>query len=543
MFFIRFSPHAIIVPEGNMLERVACTDSVDLAHEAPFGLGALDVDPPRLRICLGGECRQVEPKVMQVLVVLGRADGQVVSRAELVSRCWDGRIVGENAIQRVISRLRQMADATGAFEIETVTKVGYLLRPVGPGGTGAADSSPGDTGAAAGPAADETPVAPDPDPPRPSRRLLLGSALALSAAGIAAVVHWRLGASRDPNAEEARALLEKAREVRLQDLPEHSEQAIAYLERATELDSSNAEAWGVLALSHQNLLYAVREDELPYHADRARSAAEQALAIDADNVEARVALATIPPNFRNWARNERALRQIMAEHGSHPAAETALGWAMCDTGRWRDAIGCFRRALAFEPYHPGNQTILARGHWGHGQFAEADRILEKAHQLWPGHRGIWEVRLNFLAGTGRAGAARAMLEDKAAWPVFAPGDEPPPVEALVIFARAMETGSAADLAAANAAVGTADAPGPLGYRPGYLMALNRVDDLFAYAERFFFGGPGRPPPGSLSRRKSSFLFNHESKEVRRDPRFAGLVRRIGLQDYWRETGTRPDVPV
>ena len=101
-------------------------DIIDLARSAPFQLGRLTVEPPLCRVSSG---ETLEPRVMQVLVALARADGRVVSRDELIRTCWDGRIVGEDSITRVIGRLRRLAEARGedAFFIETVPKVGYRL--------------------------------------------------------------------------------------------------------------------------------------------------------------------------------------------------------------------------------------------------------------------------------------------------------------------------------------------------------------------------------------------------------------------------------
>src|SRR5258708_29584401 len=66
---------------------------------------------------------------MQVLVALYRAKGAVVSRDDLIARCWEGRIVGEDAINRAIWRLRKLAEADGDanFTIETIPRVGYRL--------------------------------------------------------------------------------------------------------------------------------------------------------------------------------------------------------------------------------------------------------------------------------------------------------------------------------------------------------------------------------------------------------------------------------
>ena len=73
----------------------------------------------------------LEPRVMQVLVALLRAEGRIVSRDELLSTCWPGVLVGEDALNRVMGRLRRLTGgiAAGAFKIETVTKVGNRLAP------------------------------------------------------------------------------------------------------------------------------------------------------------------------------------------------------------------------------------------------------------------------------------------------------------------------------------------------------------------------------------------------------------------------------
>jgi DNA-binding winged helix-turn-helix (wHTH) protein len=106
------------------------SDPIDLAVAPPFRLGPLLVEPAGLRVrAVDAREEAVEPRVMQVLVVLVEAAGEVVSREELTRRCWNNRIVGDDAINRVIGRLRRIAAglAGGSFAIETVTKVGYRL--------------------------------------------------------------------------------------------------------------------------------------------------------------------------------------------------------------------------------------------------------------------------------------------------------------------------------------------------------------------------------------------------------------------------------
>ena len=103
--------------------------TVVLAHEKSFQLGDLTVCPSTLVVECGERREHIEPRVMKVLVALSRAGGSVVSRDELIETCWEGRIVGEDAIQRVLGRIRHLARDPGnsSFQLETVRGVGCRL--------------------------------------------------------------------------------------------------------------------------------------------------------------------------------------------------------------------------------------------------------------------------------------------------------------------------------------------------------------------------------------------------------------------------------
>jgi TolB-like protein/DNA-binding winged helix-turn-helix (wHTH) protein/tetratricopeptide (TPR) repeat protein len=102
---------------------------VDLAREPDFALGAIWVRPSLREIGVEGRTDIIENRVMQVLVALVRAKGHVVSRDDLIESCWDGVIVGDDAINSCIRRLRRLSEAKGdAFSIETVQRVGYRLK-------------------------------------------------------------------------------------------------------------------------------------------------------------------------------------------------------------------------------------------------------------------------------------------------------------------------------------------------------------------------------------------------------------------------------
>lgn len=103
--------------------------AVELAREADFVLGSMQVRPSASRVMVDGRAVRVEPRVMQVLVVLAQAAGGTVTRDALVASCWDGRIVSDDAISRIIAKVRALARLTDppAFTLETAPKVGWQL--------------------------------------------------------------------------------------------------------------------------------------------------------------------------------------------------------------------------------------------------------------------------------------------------------------------------------------------------------------------------------------------------------------------------------
>ena len=101
---------------------------IDLALEPAFALAGLEVRPASLEVLAGERREQLEPRIMQVLVALAGRRGEVVSRDELIQRCWGGRVVGDDAINRCVFQLRKLAERLGGFEIVTVPRVGFRLQ-------------------------------------------------------------------------------------------------------------------------------------------------------------------------------------------------------------------------------------------------------------------------------------------------------------------------------------------------------------------------------------------------------------------------------
>src|SRR5438093_7993861 len=123
------------------MNRNPSPDSIDLASEPDFALGNLRVRPSLREVSTHGQAETLEPRVMQVLVAFAQQRGEVVSRDRLVERCWGGRAVGEDAVNRCIARIRRLSAAQGGFAIETIARVGYRLAEEAPADGVAAESA------------------------------------------------------------------------------------------------------------------------------------------------------------------------------------------------------------------------------------------------------------------------------------------------------------------------------------------------------------------------------------------------------------------
>ena len=89
---------------------LAATDGLlttaDLAVRDDFTLGLAIVSPSTRTIAGPGGTEDVEPRVMQVLVILAENAGHVVTRDTLFRRCWGGVYVGDDSLNRAIAGVR-----------------------------------------------------------------------------------------------------------------------------------------------------------------------------------------------------------------------------------------------------------------------------------------------------------------------------------------------------------------------------------------------------------------------------------------------------
>ena len=97
--------------------------------ERRLWIGDWQVDPGTNELCRGTTAVRVEPKAMDVLMLLAGQVGRVVRREELFAAVWPGVVVGDEALTQSVIKLRRALgdDPRSPAYIETISKRGYRL--------------------------------------------------------------------------------------------------------------------------------------------------------------------------------------------------------------------------------------------------------------------------------------------------------------------------------------------------------------------------------------------------------------------------------
>ncbi len=383
---------------------------IDLTRCDDFALGPATVRPPTRELIGASGTATVEPKVMQVLVALAHADGRVVSRDDLVAQCWQGRVVGDDAINRMIGKLRRALDAAGApARIENIARIGYRLVVQAP---------------AAEPRAPST-AAPAPAVPATSgagvfpvrvRYRSVGITMAAVASAVALIAWLTLHplASSLPAVGD---LETRGLAAMFDDLPERSADALYYLRQATALEPRRGPLWGSLAMAYVIDLGWVAPGARAGVAARAREAATRGLALDQADTRSAAALVALQPTFGHWmakgALIDATVRRTGGDRG--PLAYQRVQFLM-GSGRTREALTAIEplaRGSALVPWiQAARIDLLAAA----GQLDAAERAADAARAIWPRDRLIWFTAFDLAAFGGTAEKALAMAEDREGWP-------------------------------------------------------------------------------------------------------------------------------
>ena len=301
-----------------------------------FHFGEFTLEAAERRLTRGGKVIHLSPKAHDVLLLLLRQAGRLVTKDELLSQVWPDAIVEEGILTVHISALRKALgdDSHSGGYIETVSRSGY--RFIASVSTERNDHN-------------TVPLRPQSRPVelyefvgRGRARLLSGSYFELA-------------------------------------------DALSSFRAAIELDSTYAAAHAGLAVTRclQGCLRAVPHGEA---FAEARASALRALAMDSDCADAQMALGTVLfVSEWDWAAAERSLRRALEINPSHTEALLTYGSLMETLGRLDEGL-CFKQqALARNPQSPLVFVEIANSYWNQRRYDEAMTWASRALEIDPRH--------------------------------------------------------------------------------------------------------------------------------------------------------------
>jgi DNA-binding winged helix-turn-helix (wHTH) protein/tetratricopeptide (TPR) repeat protein len=520
--------------------------SIDLATEPDFRLGALNVSPSLREVSGAGFRAVLEPRVMAVLAALAAEREHTVSRDRLLARCWGGVVVGEDAINRAIAKVRKLADQSGAFAVETIPRVGFRLVEAP-----SLSQQPVSDPIPAAPAPTET--APGPSIAPAARTRWRVAVLVAAGLLVPALVLWLSlqGPASAPSVAidaGAATLVERGLAAVMEHEPVRVEQGMAWLREAVVQAPDSPRAQGALALGYAHLLVRIAHDQQPQALKLSEAAAARALAINPRQPEALAARAMNAQVFGNWAESDALTRAAMEATDADSDVIVARVRLLQQSGRSSEALALTRTAVARDQL-----ALLPRIQEGSmlealGRADEADRVLATNLRLFPGNYMAWFNRFYFLAYSGRLAEAEAMLNDREGLPRGIPENDLQRSRRL-LAALADRQGADAAAALAEAVARADEGRGHLEVAVRLAAALGDADTAFRLMRFHYLSPisslpdvrfPGQSNFGRANERWTGHLFGPPVDRLQGDPRFLQLMQEIGLVDYWRQSGTAPD---
>ena len=301
-----------------------------------FHFGEFTLDVAERRLTRAGAVVHLAPKARDVLTMLVRQAGHLVSKDALLAQVWPDACVEEGILTVHIAALRRTFghETRASGYIETVPRSGYrFVAPV-----------------------TREQVASGKMPPHAQPRPL--------------EVYELVGRGR------ARVLTGSSFEL---------SDAITSFRTAIELDSTYAAAHAGLAVARclQGSLRVVPHAEA---FTDAKASALRALAMDSDCADAQMALGTVLfAGEWDWTAAERSLRRALDINPSHTEALLAYGGLMEALGRLEEGLAFKQQALARNPESTLVFVEIANSWWNRRRYEEAIVWANRALEIDPRH--------------------------------------------------------------------------------------------------------------------------------------------------------------
>lgn len=364
-----------------------------------YAFGEFHLDAAERRLMRGGESVHLAPKAHDLLVMLVRHAGRLVTKEALLAELWPDTFVEEGILSVHISSLRKAlgdANRQPAY-IETVARSGYRFIALVT------------TAARSGPNGHET------SRPLEAYELVGRGRSHLMSASLfelpQAVSAFQEAIDRDPTYAAAHAglALTRCAQARLRAAPHQQAYAEAKVSalRALALDSTCADAQVALGA----VLFLSEWDWTG-----AEHSLRRALEISPTDTEALLHYGSLMEALGQLDRGLTFKQQALASHPTSPLVLVQLATAYWHQRRYEDAMEWAKRALALDPRHLLAREFLAGAYWMKNDFdAFLAENITQAQAYGASAEMVEQIRSlcgqmkTAYAEGGRAAVARAAL--------------------------------------------------------------------------------------------------------------------------------------
>jgi tetratricopeptide (TPR) repeat protein len=370
-----------------------------------------------------------------------------------------------------------------------------------------------------------------------------GAAAVAAAAGGGLLLYRRKSRPRVP--PEVQPLLLQAKQLMNQNTREGQYQGIALYQRVTQIAPNYADGWGWLGYAYGVIShYRERGESLAARA-RAQAAGRRALELDPDSAMGEVALSVALPFIGHWEERERRLVHALELDPDNDEILVIRAVALIFAGRASEAVPFYLR-IKHKPLTPAEYTNFISALWCAGRLPELDQAIKDSASLYPTQASLWYTRLNIATFNGETNAVAALTDDVQGRPTGITDEDATDFKRLAQAIRDRDTAEA-DAIMRQQMIGARGSANQADETIRIASALGRLDDAFTVANAYYFGRGFAIPdlranPNSFSpeQRQTRFLFEPATRPMRADPRFEPLVKELGFDRYWRQSGKPPD---
>ncbi len=313
--------------------------------------------------------------------------------------------------------------------------------------------------------------------------------------------------------------------------------AVPLLEQVVQAAPDFALAWELLASARSWVLRSAHaKGSYLEGRNGVVHAAETALRHDPKRAGAYVALARLEP-WGAYVARELLLRQALLVAPHDPEALNDMSVFCWSVGRFRDALRLAEQACELNPLMPSARLHVAQMRTYVGDYEASVRMLAELHNRWPRNVGILLSLLGFSATLGfpeHYQEAVKATDGFEGWPAWA-------LQQTRLYAEALQSGSE-DKKRERLASYTRS------LEKNGTIALNVVDSVaslgmteaaFELAERASFDHIFQPEGARPSAIYPGTVMGRWS-DLNKTVRFVALCQRLGLCNYWVESGAWPD---